>query len=67
MADDIVLAEYPDGQAGMRKTLTPLPMVRKSTHSPMTEALQGTMPSQAEIDRMETRAREHRSKMGHIE
>lgn len=67
MAEDIILSEYPDGQFGSRKSLPPLPMQRKSTHTPMSEAMQGTMPSQADIARMEARAKEHRLKMGHID
>ena len=63
MPEEIVVAEYPDEQRGVRTTLPPLPMVHKSTHSPMPEAMQGLMPSQAEIVRLEARAREHRLKM----
>ena len=60
---DVVIAEYPDEQAGLRKTLPPLPMIRKSTHSPMTEALQGAMPSQGELERLEARGRERHQTM----
>ncbi len=64
---EIIVSEYPDGQRGMRRTLPPLPMQRKSTHTPMTEAIQSTMPSVSEIARMEAQAKEHRLKMGHLD
>ena len=64
MAEEIIVAEYPDGH-GMRTTLPPLPMQRKSTHTPMTEAVQGTLPSLEDLARMEVRAKEHRRAMGH--
>ena len=53
-----------DGTWGTRTTLPPLPMVRKSTHTPMPEAVLGTLPSQAALRIAEEQAKAKRLARG---